>query len=143
VHNKIGFAIFGFLYDFILILQVTGSKGKNLKNLLPLKPLELLNIHTNTLGSCTQALGEKSLHIHTLPLRGKLADGEVRPEEANKQCGKVIGLTCDRFAVVARPERGPAMAGGEVVVARPPRLGFRGNASEARPSSAIGGSRVG
>jgi hypothetical protein len=91
VHNKIGFAIFGFLYDFILILQVTGSKGKNLKNLLPLKPLELLNIHTNTLGSCTQALGEKSLHIHTLPLRGKLADGEVRPEEANKQCGKVIG----------------------------------------------------
>jgi hypothetical protein len=58
VHNKIGFAIFGFLYDFILILQVTGSKGKNLKNLLPLKPLELLNIHTNTLGSCTQALGE-------------------------------------------------------------------------------------
>jgi hypothetical protein len=90
-----------------LILQVIGSKGKNLKNLLPLKPLELLNLHTNTLGSCTQALRGKSLHIHTLPRRGNLAGGEIGPEEANKQGGKMIGLTSDRFAVVARPERGP------------------------------------
>jgi hypothetical protein len=55
----------------------------------------------------------------------------------------VIGLTCDRFAVVARVERDPAMAGGEAMTARPPRLGFRGNVGDARPSSAVGGSRVG
>jgi hypothetical protein len=54
----------------------------------------------------------------------------------------VIGLTCDRFAVVARAERDPVMAGGEAVTARPSRLGFRGNAGDARPSSAVGGSRV-
>jgi hypothetical protein len=55
----------------------------------------------------------------------------------------VIGLTCGLFAVVARAERGPVMASGEAVAARSPRLGFRGNAGDARPSSAIGGSRVG
>jgi hypothetical protein len=55
----------------------------------------------------------------------------------------VIGLTCVLFAVAARAERGPVMADGEAVAARPPRLGFRGNAEAARPSSAIGGSRVG
>jgi hypothetical protein len=86
-HNKIGFANFGFFYDVISILQITGSKGINLKNLLLLWPLELLKLHTNTLGSCTQALGEKSLHIHTLLRRGKLAGGEVGPEKANKQGG--------------------------------------------------------
>jgi hypothetical protein len=45
--------------------------------------------------------------------------------------------------VVARAEKGPAMADDEAVAARPPRLGFRGNTGDARPSSAIGGSRVG
>jgi hypothetical protein len=54
----------------------------------------------------------------------------------------VIGLTCRLLAVVARAKWGPVMAGGEAVAARPPRLGFRGNAGDARPSSAIGGSRV-
>jgi hypothetical protein len=49
---------------------------------------------------------------------------------------------CGLFAVVARAERGPTMAGGEAVVARPPQLGLRGNVGDARPSSAIGGSRV-
>jgi hypothetical protein len=42
--------------------------------------------------------------------------------------------------VVARAKRGPAMAGGEAVAARPLRLGFQGNADEARPSHALGGS---
>jgi hypothetical protein len=40
--------------------------------------------------------------------------------------------------VVARAGRSPAMAGGEAVAARPPRLGLRGNASDARPSRAPG-----
>jgi hypothetical protein len=39
-HNKIGFAIFGFVYDLIWILQVTGSKGKNQKNLFLPKSVE-------------------------------------------------------------------------------------------------------
>jgi hypothetical protein len=30
------------------------------------------------------------------------------------------------------------MAGGEAVAARPPRLGLRGNAGDARPSDALG-----
>jgi hypothetical protein len=34
----------------------------------------------------------------------------------------------------------PAMADDEVVVARPPRLGFQGKAGEARPSRACGSS---
>jgi hypothetical protein len=55
----------------------------------------------------------------------------------------VIGLTCGRFAVVARAERDPTMAASEAVTARPPRLRFRGNVGDARPSSAVGGSRVG
>jgi hypothetical protein len=59
-HSKIEFVIFGFFYDFILILQVTGSKGKNRKNLLLLWPLKLLKLHTQALGSCTQAIEEKS-----------------------------------------------------------------------------------
>jgi hypothetical protein len=55
----------------------------------------------------------------------------------------VIGLTCGLFAVVARAERGPAMAGGEAVATRPLRLGFRENAGEARPSRALGSSSGG
>jgi hypothetical protein len=55
----------------------------------------------------------------------------------------VIGLTCGLFAVVARAERGPAMAGGEAVATRPLQLGFRENAGEARPSRALGSSSGG
>jgi hypothetical protein len=51
----------------------------------------------------------------------------------------VIGLTCGLLPAVARAERSPAMAGGEAVAARPPRLGLRGNAGDARPSHALGG----
>jgi hypothetical protein len=60
VHNKIGFAIFGFFYDFILNSQFTGSKSKIWKNLLALKSSKLLKLHNHTLGSNTQALGGKS-----------------------------------------------------------------------------------
>jgi hypothetical protein len=69
-------------------------------------------------------LGTIPLHHSALPRRGKLAGGEVRPEEANKQGEGAIGLTCGRFAVVARTERSPAMAGGEAVTTRPSRLGL-------------------
>jgi hypothetical protein len=83
-HNKIGFAIFGFFYDFILNLQTTGSKGENWKNLLAHKPSELLKLHNHPLGSNTQALGEIPLHNRTLPRWSKLTGGEVGPEEATK-----------------------------------------------------------
>jgi hypothetical protein len=69
--------------------------------------------------------GTNPLHNSALPRRGKLADGEVGLEEANKRGGGAIGLTCGRFVVVARTERLPAMAGGEAVATRPPRLGLR------------------
>jgi hypothetical protein len=45
-HNKIGFAIFGFFYDLIWILQFAGPRGKEHKNLIvewPLKRFESLH----------------------------------------------------------------------------------------------------
>jgi hypothetical protein len=54
--------------------------------------------------------------------------------------GWAIGLTCGLLTVVARAERSPAMDGGEAVAERPPRLGLRGKAGDARPSRALGGS---
>jgi hypothetical protein len=53
--------------------------------------------------------GTNPLHNHALPQRGKIAGGEVGPEEANERGEGAIGLTCGRFAVVARTERCPAM----------------------------------
>jgi hypothetical protein len=78
-HKKIGFAIFGFFYDLIQILQVTRAKGEKLKNLLLRWPMELLNLHTNTLGSCKTDPRGKTLHTRALARRGKLADGKVGP----------------------------------------------------------------
>jgi hypothetical protein len=39
-----------------------------------------------------------------------------------------------------RAERGLVMTSGEAVTVRPPQLGFRVNADEARPSRVLGGS---
>jgi hypothetical protein len=58
--NKIGFEIFGFFYDFILNLQITGSRGKSWKNLLALGPLELSKPYKQTLGFYTQTLENNS-----------------------------------------------------------------------------------
>jgi hypothetical protein len=55
--------------------------------------------------------------------------------------GWAIVLMCSLLTVVARAGRSPAMAGDEAVTARPSRLGLRGNAGDARPSRAPGGSR--
>jgi hypothetical protein len=59
-HNKIWFAFFGFFYELILNLQVTGSNNKNWKNLLALRPTRLLKLHNHTLAFNTQTLGDKS-----------------------------------------------------------------------------------
>jgi hypothetical protein len=69
--------------------------------------------------------GTIPLHNSALQRWGKLAGGEVGPEEANKRGEGAIGLTCGRFAVEARAERRPAMADGEAVATRLPRLGLR------------------
>jgi hypothetical protein len=45
---------------------------------------------------------------------GALADGEVRPGEANKRARSAIELTRGRLVTGARPGNGPVMAGGEV-----------------------------
>jgi hypothetical protein len=42
--KKIGFAIFGFFYELIMNLQVTGSNHKTGKNLFALGTLELLKL---------------------------------------------------------------------------------------------------
>jgi hypothetical protein len=57
-HNKIGFAIFGFFYDFIGILQVTGPKETIYKNLLADRTSDLLKLHNHALGFNTPALGK-------------------------------------------------------------------------------------
>jgi hypothetical protein len=88
-------------------------------------PWKSLNLHTYTLQSSRKVLGDFWLHNHALPQRGKLAGGEVGTGVVNKRGGRSIELTCDRSAVVAWPKKGPTMADGETVVARPPRFGFR------------------
>jgi hypothetical protein len=59
-HNKIVFAIFGFFYDFILNLQVTGPKSQTGRIYLCPGPWNFLKRHKPALGFCTQALGERS-----------------------------------------------------------------------------------
>jgi hypothetical protein len=107
------------------------------------RSLKLLKLHKSALGFCTQALGERS-PSQPYPSAAEQARRRRGRVGGGKQVrGWAIGLMCGLFAVVARAERGPAMAGGEAVASRPPRLRFRGNAGDARPSSAIGGSHMG
>jgi hypothetical protein len=65
-HNKISFAIFGFFYDFIWILQVTGSKGKTWRIYFYPSPWKDLKPHTTTLGFCTQ-VPKRSQSSHVYP----------------------------------------------------------------------------
>jgi hypothetical protein len=112
--KKIGFAIFGFFYELILNLQVTGSNHKTGKNILALGPLELLKL--SQLGPCPP-LGPDG--------GGVLAGGEVGHGEVNKRHGSAIGLTRDRLVEEDRPGRSPASGGGGAEAARSRRLGRR------------------
>jgi hypothetical protein len=49
-HNKIGFAIFGFFYDFISNLQDTAKTLKRLRIILHADPCQLLKVHICALG---------------------------------------------------------------------------------------------
>jgi hypothetical protein len=49
-HNKIGFAISGFLYDFIRILQGAAETLKRGRNLFASRPLKDLKSHSSILG---------------------------------------------------------------------------------------------
>jgi hypothetical protein len=129
-HNKIGITIFGFFYNFISILQGTAKTLKGVKNPFARRPL--LTFENS------QMCPRSSPPYHdggSTP-----AGGEVRLGEANKRARVAIRLTSDRLAAAVRAERGPAMTGGETATVRPPRLGFRENAGEARPSRALGSS---
>jgi hypothetical protein len=129
--------------DFLMILYgfyKTSTKRWKLKNLFLFWPLESFKFHTNTLPSSRKTPRGFWLHSRALPRRGKLAGGEVGPGVVNKQGGWLIELTCGRSAAVAWPEKSPATACGEAVAARPPRLGFRRRAGEAKPSRACGSS---
>jgi hypothetical protein len=50
-HSKIGFAIFGFVYDFIRNLQVIGKSQREKKNHLSQGSLERFGLHKTTLTS--------------------------------------------------------------------------------------------
>jgi hypothetical protein len=108
-HSKIGFAIFGFFYNFQSILQGAGvvyKTGKNLFALGTLKLLKNLQIYLR--------------FIHLGPDGGnRLAGGEVGLGHANKQGGSSIRLTCDRLVAVDRPVRTPASGSGGAAAARP------------------------
>jgi hypothetical protein len=58
------------------------------------------------------------------------------------QRGSVIGLTTRRLMVVSRPEMTQASGGGEVVAARPLRLGFRQSSGRRSSMRGHGSSRV-
>jgi hypothetical protein len=86
-YKKIGFAIFGFFYDYICILQDTGPRSKELKNLFLRRPVGTFEpSHIYPLISETYPRG-KIPHNSALPRRGKLAGGEVGPGEVNKHGG--------------------------------------------------------
>jgi hypothetical protein len=111
--TKLGLQFLDFSMNWYWIYKSLDSRAKLGRIFLCLGPWNI-PLHltprpsgTNPLHNCTP-----------LPRRGKLAGGEVGPEEANKRGGWAIGLTCARFVMVARAERRPAMAGGEVVAAR-------------------------
>jgi hypothetical protein len=142
-HNKIGFAIFGFFYDFILNLQITGSRGKSWKNLLALGPLELSKPYKQTLDFCTQPLEDNSPSESYPP-----AAEQARRRRGRAGGGKQVRGMSDWTHVW--PIRGGGSSGegsgdgrrrnsgSTAATARVP-----GKAGDARPSSAIGGSRVG
>jgi hypothetical protein len=88
-------------------------------------PRKVLNPHNHALRTSTSVPKGFWLHNRTLWRWGRLAGGEVRSGEVNKQGGSSIGLTHDRSVSMAWPEESPAMAGGETVAAQLPRLGFR------------------
>jgi hypothetical protein len=108
-HRKIVFAIFGFFYDFLSILQGAGLIHKTRKNLFAQGTPKLL----------------KSSQIYPLffPLGpdggNRLAGGEVGLGHANILGGSSIRLTCDRLVAVDRPVKPPASSGGGAAVVRP------------------------
>jgi hypothetical protein len=64
-HNKIRFAIFGFSYELIWNLQVSGSNNKTGKNLIALSPLGLLNLHNMPSQLTRRPPGQTPLHNST------------------------------------------------------------------------------
>jgi hypothetical protein len=52
--TKLGLPFFDFFYNFIRILQVAAKTHQRGKNLLVLRPLELLNIHNYALAFNSQ-----------------------------------------------------------------------------------------
>jgi hypothetical protein len=85
-HNKIGFAIFGFFFDFLRILQGAAETQKGVKILITSRPLEDLKAHNHTLGlrqgpwkflgPCNAVL--KPGRRRNPPDSGDVAVGEVR-----------------------------------------------------------------
>jgi hypothetical protein len=64
-HNKIGFVIFGFFYDFIWILQLAGKNTSRGKNHFSQESLELFNF--TTLPSALTPGPYKALALTELP----------------------------------------------------------------------------
>jgi hypothetical protein len=89
-HNTIGFAIFGFLYDFIWNLQVLFKAHKGVKNLISLRPLETFHFHNSTLSSNNQA-PTRTLPSHIHPQRW----GWARCRRGRARAGKQATLDYD------------------------------------------------
>jgi hypothetical protein len=78
-HRKIGFAILGFFYDFLWILQGAAQTHKGVKILFASRPLEHLKIHRyalrlrkrpwNYLGPCNVVLGMGAAEDRRIPAR--------------------------------------------------------------------------
>jgi hypothetical protein len=76
-HNKIGFAIFGFFYDFIWVLQFSGTTQKRRKNLLSQESLEVFNFTTLPSALTHRPSNSNSSHRGALGGGGRLAGGDV------------------------------------------------------------------
>jgi hypothetical protein len=124
-YNKIEFAIFGFLYDFILNLQVAANSHKKGRIYMHSGPSNFQAFTTIPLTLTVRPPSTEMLHTHGPDGGGEVAAGDVGPAQANKWHGVEIGLTLSRLVAVDQPEMSPASGGGGAMAARPRKLGSR------------------
>jgi hypothetical protein len=120
-HNKIGFAIFGFLCDFKWILQFTAKAHQRGRIFLALGSLELFNFTTLPSVLATSPSNPKNPHRGTLDGGRRLAAGVVGPGLANKRHLRAVQLTSDRFVCLVGLEMS-TVSGDNGAEAALPRL---------------------
>jgi hypothetical protein len=95
--TKLGLRFLDFFTNWYWIYKSLENRAKLGRIFLCLGPWNFWNFTNIPLHLTPRPSGTNPLHNSAFPRRGKLAGGEVGPEEANKRGGWAIGLTCGRF----------------------------------------------